>query len=205
MRIRSLAMTLAATLWPALAWEMWQTHPERTKKEGIDSSLVWLILPPLGLLTYMKFLSVKVGDPLYFLKVTPDFGPNLVVNKLILLHQVFFRYAKMLLFSDYLTSLYFVILMEFVVGIVFLVLTFFVLKRMRFSYGIYTLLSYLLPTFTGTFANLPRFALTIFPAFIILAVWFEKQSDLVKKACLAVSLAVSAVFIALFTRGYFVG
>jgi len=153
----------------------------------------------------MKLLLVKVGDPLYFLKVSPDFGPNLVITKIILLHQVFFRYAKMLLFTDQLTALYFVVLMEFIVGAGLLVLTFFVLKKMRLSYGIYTLLSYLIPTFTGTFTNLPRFALTIFPAFIALSLWFDQRPLLIKKIYLAVSLIASAIFIALFTRGYFVG
>src|SRR3990167_3120742 len=48
-------------LWPALAIEMWQ-------KARRSPSLAWLILPPLGLLAYMKHLILKTGDPFMFLK-----------------------------------------------------------------------------------------------------------------------------------------
>lgn len=192
-------------LWPALIWEMWQTHSKRTKKEGFDPALVWLLLPPLGLFAYMKLLLVKTGDALFFLKISPDFGPNLVVSKLILLHQVFFRYAKMLLFTRPNDLLYVVVLLEFIVGLLFLVLTILAFRKMRLSYAIYMLLSCLIPTFTGTFVSLPRYVLTVFPGFILLAIWFSHQSSLMKRFYIAVNIALAIVATALFTRGYFVG
>mgnify|MGYP001591668710 FL=1 len=184
-------------LWPALIWEIWQSR-DRT-------SLIWLLLPPLGLLTYMKFLVTKTGDAFYFLKVTPDFGPNLVINKLILLHQVFFRYGKMLVASQWANPLFFTIVLEFTVGILFLILTILAFKKLRHSYAIFTLLSYLIPTFTGTFTGLPRYALTIFPAFILLSLWYDNQKPLVKKVYLAINIATAVFLVTLFTRGYFVG
>lgn len=192
-------------LWPALIWEIWQGHAKRAKKEGLDTALVWLLLPPLGLLAYMKQLLVKTGDPFMFLKTTPDFGPNLVVTKLILLHQVFFRYAKMLVGSSWTDPLFSAVVIELAVGILFLILTIFAFRRLRRSYASYTLLSYLIPTFTGTFTNLPRYALTIFPGFILLALWFGRQNPMLQRAYLAVNLLAAAILIVLFTRGYFVG
>jgi len=185
-------------VWPALIWEIWQEHK-------FKSSRVWLILPPLGLLSYMKFLLTKTGDALYFLKVSPDFGPNLVISKLILLHQVFYRYAKMLVFGGHTDVTFVVILLEFMVGTMFLVLTFFAFKKMRLSYAIYTLLSYLIPTLTGTFASQPRYILTVFPAFVLIALWYKGQDPLVKRFYIAANVIFAVVAIALFTRGYFIG
>lgn len=185
-------------LWPAIVWEMWRNL-------RWSPALIWLSLPPLGLISYMRYLSVNVGDPLYFLKVSPDFGPNLIISKLILLHQVFYRYIKMLVFSDYLTPLFFTVILEFVVGVVFLVLVIFVFRKMRFSYAIYSFLAYLATTFTGSFAGLPRSVLTIFPAFILIAIWLDKQSPLIKRIFIGLNLVFSAVATILFTRGYFIG
>ncbi len=184
-------------LWPALIWEFRQQHDR--------SKLVWLLLPPLGILAYMRLLLQKTGDAFYFLKVSPDFGPNQVISKLILLHQVFYRYAKMLVFSSHTDITFAVIVLEFIVGTLFLVLTVASFWKLRRSYAVYTLLSYLIPTLTGTFATQPRYALTVFPGFILLALWFSKQSPLMKRFYVAVSVIFSVIAISLFTRGYFVG
>ena len=184
-------------LWPALIWEVWQGHDRPT--------LIWLALPPLGLLAYMKYLLVRTGDAFFFLKVSPDFGPNLVISKLILLHQVFFRYAKMLIFSSQADMNFAVVILEFIVGTLFLGLTIIALKRLRFSYSIFMLLSYLIPTLAGTFVSVPRYALTIFPGFILLALWFSNQSPLVKRFYIAINIIFAIIITALFTRGYFVG
>lgn len=184
-------------LLPSLAWEIWRGR-DRT-------SLTWLILPPLGLLAYMRYLFVNTGDALFFLTVSPNYGPNLVITKLILLHQVFFRYAKMLVFSSHTDINFAIILLEFVVGTLFLVLTILSFKKLRFSYATYLLLSYLIPTFTGTFVSLPRHVLSLFPGFILLAVWFSNQDTLVRRFYVAINIIFAIIVTALFTRGYFVG
>lgn len=192
-------------LWPALIWELWQGHAKRVKKEGLDTALVWLLLPPLGLLAYMKHLSLVANDPFVFLKTTPDFGPNLVISKLILLHQVFFRYGRMLIGSQWFNPLFFVVVIELTVGFLFLILTILAFRKLRRSYAIFTLLAYLVPTLTGTFAGLPRYVLTIFPGFILLSLWYGSQKPSVKKIYLAINILAAIFLIVLFTRGYFVG
>ncbi len=191
-------------LWPALIWEFWLGHPARVKKHGLDISLAWLILPPLGILSYMKFLLVKTGDPFFFLKVSPDFGPNLVISKLILLHQVFYRYAKMIIFSSHSDITFAVVVLELLVGVLFLALTLIAFKKLRPSYAIYMLLSFAIPTLGGTFAGQPRFALTLFPGFILLALWFENQNPFVRRIYLGLNVLFAIICITLFTRGYFV-
>lgn len=184
-------------LWPALIWEIWRNHDRKT--------FIWLILPPLGLITYMKYLLTNTGDALYFLKVSPDFGPNLIVSKLILPHQVLFRYAKMIVFSSHTDINFIVILLELFVGIIFFILTVITFKKLRLSYAIFMSLSLLVPTLTGTFVSLPRSALSLFPGFILLAIWFSKQNQLMKRFYVAINIVLAIVVIALFTRGYFIG
>lgn len=192
-------------LWPALIWEVWQGHNQRKVKEGIDSTLIWLLLPPLGLLAYMKYLLERTGDALLFLKVSPDFGPNLVISKLILLHQVFYRYTKMIIFGSHTDISFAVVILELVVGILFLILTIIAFKKLRFSYAVFLLLSYLTPTLTGTFVSQPRYVLTVFPGFILLALWFSIQGQLMKRFYIALNVIFAIIMISLFTRGYFVG
>jgi len=98
-----------------------------------------------------------------------------------------------------------VVILEFIVGTLFLVLTIAAFKKLRRSYAFYTLLSYLIPTFTGTFATQPRYVLTVFPGFILLALWFSNQSPLMKRFYVAASVIFSVIAIGLFTRGYFIG
>lgn len=183
-------------LWPAIIWEA---------RHNRNPSLIWLLLPPLGLLSYMKYLLVRTGNALLFLKVSPDFGPNLVISKLILLHQVFYRYAKMIIFGSHTDISFAVITLELIVGVLFLVLTIIAFRKLRFSYAIFLLLSYLIPTFTGTFVSQPRYLLTAFPGFILLAIWFSKQGQLMKRFYIALNIIFAIVMIALFTRGYFIG
>jgi len=184
-------------LWPAIIWEVWQGHDRK--------KVIWLLLPQLGLLSYMKYLSERTGDALYFLKVSPDFGPNLVISKVILLHQVFYRYAKMILFSSHTDISFAVIILELVIGVLCLVLTIIAFRKLRFSYALFLLLSYLIPTFTGTFVSQPRYLLTAFPGFILLALWFSKQGQLMKRFYIALNVIFAIIMIALFTRGYFIG
>ena len=191
-------------IWPALIWEFWLGHHTRVKKHGLDVSLVWLLLPPLGILSHMKYLLLKTGDPFYFLKVSPDFGPNLVITKLILLHQVVYRYLKMIIFSSHSDITFAVVVLELLIGILFLVLSVIAFNRLRLSYAIFMLLSFAVPTFGGTFTGQPRFALTLFPGFILLALWFDKQKPITQKIYLGLNLFFAVICIALFTRGYFV-
>ena len=111
----------------------------------------------------------------------------------------------MFLGGELISPLYLTVLFEFVVGILFLILTVLAFRKLRRSYAIFMLLSYLAPTLTGTFAGLPRYVLTIFPGFILLSLWYGSQKPLVKRIYLAINIIAAAILIALFTRGYFIG
>lgn len=192
-------------LWPALAIELWQQNKSSLKQTLKDPRSVLMLLPPLGLLSYMRFQFLHTGSWITFITSQPSFGANRVVNKLILLHQVLFRYLRMLTsLSPFADPIYFTVILELVVSLLFLYLILYVFKKTRLSYFVFAFLSYLIPTLTGTFSSMPRYVITIFPAFIVLALFFNNWSKRSQTLYILVSVLLSIISVALYTRGYFI-
>ena len=205
-----LAALLAATtrvtgifIWPAIAYEFWLAHGKSIRK-SINPSAIWLALPPLGLLSYMRFQLEKVGDPLFFAHIQSVFAGR-TVDKLILVHQVFYRYFKMLFLTDPFSSVYFAVVIEFITASLILGVIIFTIKRMRFSYWIFMFLSFLLPSFSGTFMSVPRYALVLFPLYISLAKFFDRHHPYIRYTYYVLCVIFSIFCVAFFTRGYFIG
>jgi Gpi18-like mannosyltransferase len=192
-------------LLPALAVEFWRQH--RKKKEITNYQLlitfIPLILIPLGLLYYMRFLQINYQDPLMFLRVQPYFGAGREAGKIVLLYQVFWRYFKMLVTVDKFTHTYFVVVLEFLSGAGFLALTIFTYFRRWYSYLVFMALAYIAPTLTGTFSSMPRYVLILFPGFILLALWAEKYRW-IRILYPAIAILLFILCLLLFTRGYWV-
>lgn len=189
-------------IWPALVYEFWVRYDRQIKK-ALNPTATWLILPPLGLLAFLRFQYQKTGDPFFFINSQSNYAGR-TVDKLILLHQVFFRYFKMLIFVDHFDPLFFTVLLEFLCATLLVLVLIFSLKKIRFSYWLFTLLSFLLPTFTGTFMSIPRFILVLFPVFIYLAWWTENHHPYFKYLYYIISIVLGILSVALFTRGYFI-
>ncbi len=199
-------------LLPALLWEWWTQHQEKKKITNYQLliTLIPLLLIPLGLLFYMRFLASFYQDPLMFLHVQPEFGAQRSADKLILLYQVFWRYLKMIV-STKLDPLYFTVWLEFLTTLGFgALLIFAYLKKIRLSYLIFAVLAFLVPTLTGTFCSMPRYVLILFPGFIALALIKNKQSLLLRNKIFltlffvlcSMLLVIATIF---FTRGYWIG
>jgi Gpi18-like mannosyltransferase len=192
-------------LWPVLLTELWQANKSSIKKTLKDPRSVLMLLPPLGLLSFMRFQFFHTGSWITFITSQPSFGANRVVNKLILLHQVFYRYFKMLTtLSPFADPIYFTVALELIITVLFLGLVIHTFKKTRLSYAVYATLSLLIPTLTGTFSSMPRYVLTIFPAFMVLAVFFNKWPKKYQKIYILISVVLSIISVALYTRGYFI-
>ncbi|MBI3397558.1 hypothetical protein HY045_03720, partial [Candidatus Woesebacteria bacterium] len=114
---------------------------------------IWLLLIPLGLISYMIFLKIKFGDPLAFIHTLPSFGEQRSGTP-ILLPQVFYRYLFKIfpnLNYSYL-PLIFTTFLEFFSSLLFLIISIFSLLRLRLSYSIYLVAGFLLPTLSGSFS-----------------------------------------------------
>lgn len=164
--------------------------------------LLFLLLIPCGLLIYMYYLKIAFADPLFFWHAQPVFGAERSGSGIILPPQVIFRYLKMLL-AVKIDSLAFINaffeLLSFIFTVVVLLIAH--LKKIRLSYLIFSWMSLLLPTLTGTFSSLPRYVLVCFPIFIVLG---TIKNKMIKTGLLFISLFMAVFAILLFTRGYWV-
>lgn len=157
----------------------------------------------VGLLAYMFYLYKVYGDPLMFLHALPAFGEQRS-SVPILLPQVFYRYVFKILpnlnYSYFAGT--FTTVMEFVIGIIFLVISVISFFKLRFSYSLLLILGYLIPTLSGSFSSLPRYVLVLFPAFILFSVWLNNTSNIVKIICYTILLIGLIFSLSLFSRGY---
>ena len=118
--------------------------------------------------------------------------------------QVVWRYLKILFLTPPVGIVYWRASLElFFVGFyVFLLLYSF--KKIRFSYWIFFLVSIIIPSLTGTFAGMPRYGLHLYPFFLALTLWVEHLPNIYRKTYFVVSIGMLVIFLALFSRGYFV-
>lgn len=163
----------------------------------------WVFLIPLGLLSYMVYLYLTVGDPLAF------YNLQLIVGEqhqrgIVFYPQILFRYLKILTTAD-LSPLLTTIMLELAVGIIFFALPVIgYFKKIRLSYLFFAFFGFLLPTIQGSFSSLPRYVLVLFPSFIILALMVKPLPIFLKISLAVLSFVILMIETAFFIRGYWV-
>ncbi len=197
--LSSLTRILGLALFPALLVEWW---PSRRKSW---LPLVWIFLVPLGLAAYMYYLYIATGDPLNFLHTVGIFGAQRSSN-FVFFPQVFYRYFFKILPS--LNYSYFPVVfstyLEIIIASLFLIFSVLSFFRLRLSYSLYLALGFLIPSLAGSFSSFPRYALILFPGFLIVAIWLSGQNKAVKLLVYLLLFATLAVATSLFVRGYWV-
>lgn len=193
-------------IFPALLVELWSQFREKKSTKQSKKNLIMQVLSiclvPLGLFFYMNYLQVHFNDPLKFLHSQHAFGGDRS-EQIILLYQVFWRYAKMMVTVSPLSILYFRVLNELFWSTLFLVLGIASFKKARLSYAIFSAFAYLAPTLTGTFSSMGRYVLVMFPAFIVFSNWLEHHAT-VKKGWYIFSGILLIVDLSLFVTGRWV-
>lgn len=183
----------------------------KNKKYGLIFALV---SPPAGLIIYMIYLWRTTGDPLFFLNSQWAFGAQRS-SSLIFLPQVVYRYLN-IFFTARFNFQYFISLFEFFsFALVFTVLILDLLKNLlpvkgektgNITYSLiglnlFSLANLLLPTLTGTFSSIPRYALFSLSFFIYLS----RIKSVPVKIFLSTTLTILHVIIlGFFIQGYFV-
>ena len=193
-------------LFPVLVLEWYLEKKIKYQKLNIENLLrdffkekvFFLFLIPLAIVSYGIYLQINFNDFLLFQKAMAGWNQEHIVFP----PQVLYRYIKIFLFSQW-NFTYFVAVVEFVSTIFYLLLSLYVAKRVRISYGVLMFLTLLLPIFTGTLQSMPRYILHIFPAFIALSLLTIRSKKLFW-ATIGIFLVLQCVFVALFTRGYFI-
>lgn len=189
-------------IWPALIYEYWLVCGKDLKKT-LHPRAMSLLLPPLGLLSFINFQAVKTGDPFFFVYIQSVFAGR-ETDKLVLIYQIFYRYIKMVVFVNHADPLFYTVLMELLSASLILLVLIFSFKKIRFSYWLFVLFSFILPTFAGTFMSMPRFTIVLFPVFIYLATWIDRQHPYIRIAYYSICAVLTVFAVAFFTRGYFV-
>lgn len=176
---------------------------------GMIRTHFFIILSPvIGLLAYCVYLWITVGDPLFFLNAQPAFGANRSTS-IVLLPQVYFRYFKILFtaahdFRWYI-SLLEVVFFTFVVGILALDFKRLWTNSKRWNLiglNLFSFINIVLPTLTGTFSSVPRYALFSLSMFLFLA---NLTQGLTKKIIMCLFIIVHTTLLSLFIQGYFIG
>jgi|WetSurMetagenome_2_1015567.scaffolds.fasta_scaffold11408_2 Gpi18-like mannosyltransferase len=201
--LTTLTNVFGVFLWPALAVEFYQAYGKKIN-QSFFLELSWFAIPLLIIISYLRFQFFRTGASIITVFTRAVAGPSQVTDKIVLIYQVFFRYAKMLIFMDHRDPLFITVFLEFIVGLGFLTLIIFSVKKIRPSYWLYCLPIYLLPTLSGTFSGLPRFVLVLFPLFPFLATLLDRCHPYLRYVYFVISFILSFFAISLFTRGYFV-
>ena len=160
------------------------------------TSLYGGALIPLGLFTYMAYLWVLRGDPLYFSHVQIHWNRHLAppwVSVINAFHKISIATQGQTIANQ---------AME--IGFTALMIAILVIgwKQLRPSYIAYMALSILIPMSTSSLMSMPRFALVLFPMFAILALRGEKPW--VNNLIVAFSLPLLGLFTVLFADWYWV-
>lgn len=192
-------------LLPALLAESYiQKMKGRRLKSGLANEfkkVVGILLVPFGIVSYIIYLNITVGDPLAFIHSQPAFGANRSGDEIIFLPQVTFRYMKIFLTVPLTNYDYWIAFLEGISFFAVLVALIINIKRIRLSYTVFSLLAILIPTFTGTLSSMPRYVLAVFPIVILLSLI---SNNSIKILLLVVSNIFLIILTMLFTRGHFI-
>ncbi|MCL5970081.1 MAG: hypothetical protein M1450_01090 [Patescibacteria group bacterium] len=168
-------------------------------KKLIKQGFYAIFFVPAGFLIYLFYINSKTGTFASLFSSMEVWNQN----KMVLPPQVVFRYFKIV--SNPVFHLnYFIAILELLFFLFYILLLIYSWKKIRFSYWIFFAVSILIPSLTGTFQGMPRYALHIYPLFLTIALFFKTKGLLMKFIYFALSIAILFLFVSLFTRGYFV-
>ena len=166
--------------------------------------LLKFILIPLPLLIYAIFNYYKWQDPLYFVHAHGALGNSREVSSMVFPLITIYRYIKIFLSVSIKQYEFWVALIEFIslifaiIGIIFAYF-----KKIRPSYIIYSIAIISLPLLSGTLTGFPRYLLLSFPIFVGISLQLDKNKWL-WRILLIISITFQTIFLALFSRGWFI-
>lgn len=178
-----------------LIYELWVNRKERFIKVPLYS-----LIGALGLVAYMTFLGVNFSDPLYFLSAQPIFGAERTNSSIVLFPQVAYRYISIFFSVSITNTSFWIALMEFLFTVVSLGVVLLAIKRIRLSYVIFVLSCLLLPSITGTFSSMPRYALIV----LILSPFIVIKSGRYYYLIVGLFVILQIILTAFFVRGYWI-
>ena len=197
----ALTRPIGIIMLPVLALEY--LEQKKFKWKEIKSELAWVLLIPAGLFSYMAYLWFRFGDPLLFLKAQNAWDRKVGFNLFGIWDNLKSHFHDLIFPSE---NFAFSLRNDFelIFFAAFLVLSVFVWRNLRKSYGLYCLLALLIPFATCSLISMTRFVLVLFPVFILLAKWSEKRVWLNYVIIMLFAMLLS-LFTIMFANWYWIG
>ena len=172
---------------PALALLYWQRHGFRLR-----ANVLGLLLAPLGLLSFMLYLYLITGNAFAFKDVLVAWGRKSGFFLLTLFAYIV-RFRVVVESWDFW-------LLNFAAAVMVLACGVVLLRRRQWSLALYTLLSIIAPLSSLLLQSHARYALTIFPVFMVLAGW--GRSPIVDQTIRTVFVVILGLMAALFAAHF---
>ena len=92
--------------------------------------------------------------------------------------------------------------LEFGIALLFAILVIASIKKVKLEYIVFSALTYIVPTLSGSFSSLPRYVLACFPLFIVLGSYLAVWPKWLRLGIVALFLLLETVSLSLFSRGF---
>lgn len=158
--------------------------------------VVGFLLIPLGLGIYMGVLWILRGDPLYFSHVQVHWNRHLAppwASVARSVQMIVHAHGAQAAAAQAIELGFTVLMIAVLIGAI---------RSLRPSLWVYMALSIVIPMSTSSLMSMPRFALVLFPMFVVLAQWGSRSW--VNTAIVAFSLPLLGLFTVLFANWYWV-
>ncbi len=140
-------------------------HLKFTKdKLRIKKKIIWLFTIPLGTLLYFTYMKITTGYFFSYFSANTFWGRSAfsltsIIETFTQLHLHYPRYS----------------MVDIITSVIFLVLLYFIYRKLKLSYFIYCAYVVLIPLSSGSFMSMPRMILVGFPFFLYFALLGENK------------------------------
>jgi hypothetical protein len=148
--------------------QAWQNLIRALKTDWINLLLICVI--PLGLISYVLFLNREFGDPFAFWTTQSAWGREMLGPIAIILRDL-----GALFTSNWLTGdIWWHVILDLGAYFAVMGISITIWRRLGASYALYGLISIIIPSMSGS-GSLSRYALVVFPMFMMLGYWGSRQ------------------------------
>lgn len=148
--------------------EAWMNLFRALRTDWLNLAAICMI--PLGLFSYMLFLYLQFGDPVAFSTTQSAWGREMLGP-----WTIIWRDVSGLLQGNFLAGdIWWHVGLDLSAYFTILFISVSIWRRLGASYALYAIISIVIPSMSGT-GSLSRYALVVFPVFMMLGVWGRRQ------------------------------
>jgi Gpi18-like mannosyltransferase len=173
------------------------------KNLSLKTKLALIGISICGLFSYMLYLKITVNDPLLFKNAQEWWCNEHKINPKYVefVCELKFPLITLLNFNSVITKRY--MLPDYIIAIIFVGLLIPTYKHLKLEYFVFAATNLLIPLTYGRIVSMTRFALVIFPVFLILPLVLKNKAGYT--LTLIYCGTVQVLFVTLFTNNVFVG